>query len=199
MPVTTQTLEVHVASSSALFLLPDPVTCFRSARYHQSQTFHLAEDSSAVLLDWITSGRRSLGEEWAFSRYYSLNEVWVAGRRIARDVTLLEERDHQAGPLPARTLGKTLAPYSCYATMIMYGGLVQDTIRHLSAAYNAITVFKQPGPPPLIWSLSAICEGKGCIVRVAAKETEDVKTWLGKALSDLEGVLGVDVYRRAFS
>lgn len=196
---TTQKLHARISPKGALFLLPDPVTCFRSAKYHQIQTFHLAEDSSAVLLDWVTSGRKSLGEEWAFSRYYSLNEVWVGGQRIAKDATLLEERNSEAGPLTARTLAETLAPYSCYATVIMYGELTRKTIQHLSAAYGSITVFKQRAPPTLLWSLSPICDNKGCVVRVAAKDTEDVKMWLGKALSDLESVLGVDVYRRAFS
>ncbi|KAI0830623.1 UreD-domain-containing protein [Trametes gibbosa] len=196
---TTQILDVRISPKGALFLLPDPVTCFCSARYHQIQTFKLAEDSSAVLLDWITSGRKSLGEEWAFSSYYSVNEVWIGDQRLAKDATLLEERDFEADPLAVRTLKESLAPYSCYATVIMYGDLVQKTIQHLFAAYGTITVFKQRSPPNLLWSLSVIRDGKGCVVRVAAKDTEDVKMWLGKALSDLEGVLGVDVYRRAFS
>ncbi|KAJ3017866.1 hypothetical protein NUW54_g481 [Trametes sanguinea] len=196
---TQQKLAVHVSPGSALFLLPDPVTCFRDAKYHQSQTFHLAKDSSAVLLDWITSGRKSLGEEWAFSRYYSLNEVFVDGKRIARDATLLDEPDTQEGPLIPRTLAQRMAPYSCYATVIMYGDLVRRTSQNLSAAYSAITVFKQNRPPPLLWSLSPICDENGWVLRVAGKDTEDVKVWLGKALSDLESVLGVDVYRRAFS
>ncbi|KAI9060612.1 UreD-domain-containing protein [Trametes sanguinea] len=196
---TQQKLAVRVSPGSALFLLPDPVTCFRDAKYHQSQTFHLAKESSAVLLDWITSGRKSLGEEWAFSRYYSLNEVFVDGKRIARDATLLDEPDSPEGPLIPRTLAQRMAPYSCYATVIMYGDLVKRTCQNLSAAYSAITVFKQNRPPPLLWSLSPICDEKGWVLRVAGKDTEDVKVWLGKALSDLESVLGVDVYRRAFS
>ncbi|RPD64878.1 UreD-domain-containing protein [Lentinus tigrinus ALCF2SS1-7] len=198
-PVTTQRLAVRVAPRSALFLLPDPVTCFRAAKYHQIQTFHLSKDSSAVLLDWITSGRKSLGEEWVFSKYLSLNEVWIEGKRVAKDSLLLEERDSLPGPLTPRTLAESLAPYSCYATLIMYGMLLEDTICHLTAAYTAITVFKQHAPPPLLWSLSPICEGRGCVVRVAAKETEHVRSWIGNALKDLEGVLGVDVYRRAFA
>ncbi|RDX50421.1 UreD-domain-containing protein [Lentinus brumalis] len=197
--VTTQRLTVRVAPESALFLLPDPVTCFRAAKYEQVQTLHLCKDSSAVLLDWITSGRRSLGEKWAFSQYFSLNEVWIEDKRVARDAMLLEERDVFSGPLTPRTLAESLAPYSCYATLIMYGPLLEDTMRHLTAAYGAITVFKQHAPPPLLWSLSPICEGRGCVVRVAAKETEHVKNWIGSALKQLESILGVDVYRRAFS
>ncbi|KAI0721336.1 UreD-domain-containing protein [Cerioporus squamosus] len=199
--VTTQRLVVRVAPRSALFLLPDPVTCFRAAKYHQIQTFRLSKDSSAVLLDWITSGRKSLGEEWLFSKYFSLNEVWIEDKRVAKDAMLLEERDvlSESGPLTPRTLAESLAPYSCYATLIMYGPLLEDTMRHLTTAYGAITVFKQHAPPPLLWSLSPICEGRGCVVRVAAQETEHVKNWIGSALKDLESVLGVDVYRRAFS
>ncbi|KAI0756699.1 UreD-domain-containing protein [Daedaleopsis nitida] len=197
--VTAQSLHVQVHPNSTLFLLPDPVTCFRAARYHQSQTFHLSKDSSAVLLDWITSGRKSLGEEWVFSRYYSLNEVWVDGKRIVKDAMLLEEREPSSGPLVPRTLAESLAPYSCYATVIMYGPLVQDTLGHLHAKYGEITVFKQHAPPSLIWSFSPICDGKGSVVRVAAKETEDVKNWLRDALQDLAQVLGTDMYKRAFS
>ena len=198
-PITSQRLNVQVEAGSALFLLPDPVTCFRDAKYHQVQTFHLSKNSSAVLLDWVTSGRKSLGEEWVFSRYYSLNEVLVDGRRIAKDALLLDKDNSDASPLLPRSLADSLAPYSCYATVIMYGALVQETMQRLSGAYGAITVFKQHAPPALIWSFSSICAGEGCVVRVAAKETEDVKNWLGTALRDLERTLGVDVYRRAFS
>ncbi|KAI1793867.1 UreD-domain-containing protein [Ganoderma leucocontextum] len=198
-PITAQSLNVRVASASALFLLPDPVTCFRDAKYHQMQTFHLSKNSSAVLLDWVTSGRKSLGEEWVFSRYYSLNEVFVDDHRVAKDAMLLEERGPDASPLTHRSLADSLAPYSCYATVIIYGSLVRDVTRHLSEAYRSITVFKQHAPPSLLWSFSPICAGEGCIVRVAARETEDVKHWLGEALRDLQKTLGIDVYRRAFS
>ncbi|PCH33843.1 UreD-domain-containing protein [Wolfiporia cocos MD-104 SS10] len=195
--VTTQIMNVVVEESGALFLLPDPVTCFRSARYNQLQTFRLIGNASAVILDWVTSGRRSIGEEWVFSRYYSLNEVWVDEECVARDVMLLEEQLQVPG-LPARTLADTLAPYSCYATLIMYGPLVQDTIRFLSGEYARITVFKHSSPPNLLWSFSPIRDGNGCIVRVAAKGSEDVKMWFSEMLKPLESVVGIDIYRKAF-
>ena len=81
-------MDVNIDSGSSLFLLPDPVTCFRSARYNQLQTFRAAADASVVLLDWISSGRKALGEDWSFSRYYSLNELWVDGKRVARDLSI---------------------------------------------------------------------------------------------------------------
>lgn len=197
--VTAQTMDVFIAPDSALFLLPDPVTCFRSASYNQTQTLRLSgENASVVLLDWVTSGRKSLGEDWVFSRYYSVNEVWVDGKRIAKDVLLLEDSIQDTGPLPQRRLGDRLAPYSCYATLILYGPLVQNVIRDINAAYETISVFKMNTPSDLIWSVSAISEEKGSIVRVAGKDTELVKLWLGNALKKLEDVVGIDIYRRAF-
>jgi urease accessory protein len=192
-------MDVIVSDKSSLFLLPDPVTCFRSASYNQVQTFRLSGDASVVLLDWLTSGRKSLGEEWVFSRYYSANEVWVNGERIAKDVLLLEDQQMDAKPLPLRSLKESLAPYSCYATLILYGPEVAGTIHDISAQYNIISVFKTGDPSELIWSLSPISEGVGCVVRVAGKETENVKRWLGKMLRGLEGVIGIDIFRKAFT
>lgn len=188
-----------VTSESALFLLPDPVTCFRSASYNQIQRFHLSKGASLVVLDWVTSGRKSLGESWAFSRYYSLNEVVVEGKTIAKDIMLLDDKEMDTLPLPGRGLADRLAPYSCYATLILYGPLVQRVIHDLVEQYQRISVMKSTAPPELLWSLSSIMDGApAAVVRVAGKETELVKKWLGDALIRLEEVVGVDVYRRAF-
>ena len=199
LEITAQTMDVSVSSNSALLLLPDPVTCFRSASYNQIQTFRLSDDSSSVaLLDWVTSGRKSLGEEWVFSRYYSLNEVWVGGKRVARDVLLLEDTDKTVELLQRRTLADRMAPYSCYATLILYGPLVQGVIQGIKSEYALISVYKTRTPTHLIWSVSPILNENGCVVRIAGKDTESVKQWLGNALKMLEAVVGIDVYRRAF-
>ncbi|KAJ7038327.1 UreD urease accessory protein-domain-containing protein [Mycena alexandri] len=197
LQVTTQRMEFSVASGGALFLLPDPVTCFRAASYNQLQTFHLAPDASLVLLDWVTSGRKSRGEDWVFARYYSVNEVLVGGRRVAKDVMLLENEDGDASGLPVRTLASKLAPYACYATLLLYGPQVQGVISALTEEYGRISVFKTGGPAGLLWSLSAVEDG-GAVVRVAGDESEGVRRWLGEALGGLEMVVGLEIFRRAF-
>jgi len=195
----SQRMNVHIRAGSSLFLLPDPVACFRSARYNQLQTFKLAADASIVLLDWITSGRKALGEDWSLSRYYSLNEVWVDAKRIARDAMLLEENQFSSSIgsrelwLPPRTLGDRLAPYSCYATVLLYGPLTTSTVQGLMTSYSEVTAFKHASRPPLIWSVSTICDDQGCVLRVAALETEDARNWLGSALRRLEAVVGSDI------
>ncbi|KIJ68581.1 hypothetical protein HYDPIDRAFT_24841 [Hydnomerulius pinastri MD-312] len=204
--VTTQIMDVTVAPKSAVFLLPDPVTCFRSALYTQIQRFHLSSDASLVLLDWVTSGRKSLGEEWAFSRYYSVNEVYVDGRRVARDIMLLEDPSLQDQPSPedtqaptlSRTLKDRLKPYSCYAMLILCGPLTWEVVTRLSEQYQSISVFKAGTPARMIWALSPVDDGRAYVVRAAGVETEDVKSWLRDSLRGFEDIIGVDTYRKVF-
>ncbi|KAG6381070.1 UreD urease accessory protein-domain-containing protein [Boletus reticuloceps] len=203
--VTTYVTEATVAPGSALFLLPDPVTCFRAAAYSQTQRITLSRDASLVLLDWVTSGRKSLGEEWVFSRYHSLNEVFLEGHCIARDIMLLEgppqvktaEIAQSQGS--SRTLQDRLKPYSCYATLILSGPLVQDVVAQLDKLYQSTTVFKTTSPARMVWALSPISEGKGYILRAAGLETEDVRNWLRESLQGFEDIVGVDTYLKLFA
>lgn len=208
--VTTQSMEVAIAPDSALFLLPDPVTCFRSASYTQVQTFHLAGGASIVLLDWVTSGRRSMGEDWDFLRYYSINEVFVEGRRVARDVLLLDNpsldtqtasescSSNPTSRSPLRTLKDRLAPYSCYAMLLLYGPQTHGVVTDLQAKYHTISIFKRTAPERFLWSLTPVDDGKGTVIRAAGVDTEDVKNWFREALRGLEAVVGIDEYRKVF-
>ena len=208
---TKQRLDVSIAAGGALFLLPDPVTCFRDAVYHQVQTFRLAPGASAALLDWYTSGRRARGEEWAFTRYYSVSEVFVDGVRTARDVVLLESEDPGGAPseesessralllLPRRSLADRMGPYACYATLLLYGPLVQGVVRSLEERMQKTVVFRVKEPLDVLWSLSAVHgESDGRVVRVAGKETEEVKRWLCDALRGLVDVIGAEAYSKIF-
>jgi len=193
-----QNFDVVVASSGIVFILPDPVTCFRSASYTQTQRIMLQRGASAVILDSFTSGRKSRGEEWEFSRYHTVNEVWVEGKRVARDAMLLEDDngDNTDGILPPRSLKLRLAPYSCYATLLLFGPLIQATITFFIAEYSKISQMYRSSHPDFIWSLSTIEDG--LVVRAAGKETEAVQRWLREMLKDLRVLLGDDAYSKAF-
>jgi urease accessory protein len=187
-------MTVRLQPHATLLLLPDPVTCFSAAAYSQVQRFTLHSTSSLALLDWLNSGRQALGEDWSLARYYSLNEIIVDGARVAKDAMLLEAETDAVEPRNA--LADRLAPYKCYATLILCGPLLQPLIGRLVAQHQKITVFRCKAPEATIWSLTPIASG--IVVRIAGKETEDVKTWLRDSLSSLADVIGLDAYRRAF-
>ena len=187
---TVQRLDVHIQQDGLLLLLPEPITCFTAAAYNQIQTFHLEKDASVVLLDWITSGRMSRGEEWQFSRYYSVNEVWLAKKRVARDVLLLEE--DASSP---RSLKDRMGIYSCYATLIICGPKLRTIAEAIFGIYREISVFQQASPPDLVWSASRI--ENGCIVRVAGTQTEKVKGWFKEHLSGLSELIEAEAFGRS--
>eukprot|EP00257_Ricinus_communis_P023428 XP_015583412.1 urease accessory protein D isoform X2 [Ricinus communis] len=72
-----QILEARIGSDSLLAVIPDPVTCFSTARYSQKQIFRVLSDSSLVVVDWITSGRHESGEKWDFELYKSSNNIFL--------------------------------------------------------------------------------------------------------------------------
>lgn len=204
--LTTQTMEYLVEEGAGLYLLPEPVTCFRDASYKQIQKFYLKGTSSLVLLDSITSGRQACGEDWDFAKYYSLNEVWVEERLVAKDVMLLADPDTQEGShhhprIPKRPLRKQLAPYSCYAMVLLYGPQILETLQDIEAQYKQEIVFQRKRPTDSIWSFSYLGETPldGAIVRVAGKETEVVRSCLKTILRHLGRTIGGDTFRRAFS
>ncbi|KAF8203120.1 UreD urease accessory protein-domain-containing protein [Pholiota molesta] len=199
LPVSTrQSLEFRIAAKSLLLLLPEPVTCFRDASYNQYQRFHIQDDGSAVILDWITSGRISMGEDWAFSHYYSVNEIFHNEKRIAKDVMLLDDKELNP-KVPNRPLRDRLHPYSCYAMLILFGPQVQSIITEIRLKYDQLSVFKTTTPAPVIWSLSPIdSTNGGVVIRVGGREMEMVKEWLKDMLYGLTRIVGLDVYRRAF-
>ncbi|VDB99753.1 unnamed protein product [Peniophora sp. CBMAI 1063] len=201
---TRQRLIARVAPGALLLLLPDPVTCFASAAYAQLQTLQLERGASAVLCDWYTSGRAAppREERWAFARYASVNEVWVDGARVVRDATLLEQRAEGG----ESALEKRMGPYGCFASVLLAGPLVKDVCTELVARFGQESVFRVRAPPHLLWSISPVSvqastpdpEAVVHVLRVAAVETEDVRTWLRGALSPLANVVGEEIYSKAF-
>ncbi|KAL0407587.1 UNVERIFIED_CONTAM: Urease accessory protein D [Sesamum latifolium] len=58
-----QKMEASIGKDALLVVIPDPVTCFSTAKYSQIQNFKVVPESSLLLVDWITSGRHERGEK----------------------------------------------------------------------------------------------------------------------------------------
>ena len=86
-------LAARVADGGLLVSLPDPVVCFASSNYRQTQTFAIEASAGLVALDWMTSGRRGSGERWAFDAYASTTSLRVGGRLVLHDAVRLSATD----------------------------------------------------------------------------------------------------------
>ncbi|KAJ4164389.1 hypothetical protein LMH87_006065 [Akanthomyces muscarius] len=74
--VSAQTLTATVEDGAALLMLPDPLQPFRDSVYEQRQVFRVHRSANLLLLDWISEGRRAMGETWDLTSLKSMNEVW---------------------------------------------------------------------------------------------------------------------------
>jgi urease accessory protein len=180
-----QLVEVDAESESLLVVAPDYVTCFAEASFRQQQDFRLDPQASLVVVDWLTSGRRSFGESWDFSRYQSGLNVHVDGQHVLSDTLLLDNRD---GPIdgPFR-----LGRFHCIGLMLLVGPQVEPAARQLCEQVTARPV--EPGAE-LIESVSE--QSWGAVYRIAGISTEPVAARLRERLSFLKPLLGDEPWAR---
>ncbi|CAI0387261.1 unnamed protein product [Linum tenue] len=209
-----QLLEARIGSDALLVVIPDPVTCFSTARYAQKQVFRVVADSSSLLLvDWITSGRHESGERWEFQLYKSTNQILLADdddRPLFVDSVLLEQGS-------ISSISDRMLDYQVIAMVVILGpklkniqNQVQENVKRLMsdqlhmpysgvrassnhAKPNSSSSFNKP---PLVASCSPFGpKGMGVVVRIAATTTESVYKFLNHQLSGMESLIGVLPYR----
>ena len=179
------TSQATVGSQGILVLAPDPVQCFAQAIYEQQQTFHLAADAGLVLVDWLSSGRVSRGESWAFTRYLSRNVVFQGGKRILLDSLLLTTEDG------SEDLLQQMGRFHCLATVAIFGPPFASAAQNLLAE-----VAEEPVPKRgnLLFSASQVADG--LVLRIAGVSTEQVGREIARRLSFLHPVLHDDPWAR---
>ncbi|WOL12275.1 urease accessory protein D isoform X1 [Canna indica] len=118
-----QILEARVGRDALLAVIPDPVTCFATARYSQKQVFRLYADSSLVLVDWITSGRHESGERWEFDLYRSMNHIYLEeDQPLFIDSVLLDKTSDTS-------IAERMQGYQVMAMVVISGPKLKD-LRH---------------------------------------------------------------------
>lgn len=179
----------------------------------------MSTDSNLLLLDWYTSGRMGMrdqegngcSEEWDFLRYRSANEIFMNGKRIVRDVLLLEDetpRRECTTPNPysdqpeiphSASYKPLVDPYSCYCTLFIFGPTLQPLLQYFTDSFSQVSQYNIPNPYDLIWSFSSLEKGQGGVVRCAGASTERVRDWLKDVLENggIVDVIGGDLWQNA--
>ncbi|KAK4420979.1 Urease accessory protein D [Sesamum alatum] len=203
-----QKMEASIGKDALLVVIPDPVTCFSTAKYSQIQNFKVVPESSLLLVDWITSGRHQRGEKWAFSHYKSTNHILLQGSEtLFLDTTLLEHgRDG--------SISERLQDYQVIAMIVLLGpklkliqSQIQENVKELmsqqlrlpsiSAGCSSESggCFRLPKPSFLASCSTFGPKGTGVVIRVASMTTESVYNFLQDQLASLETLLGAAPYR----
>nr|XP_029146556.1 urease accessory protein D isoform X4 [Arachis hypogaea] len=207
MVLTTQgSTKARVGSNALLAIIPDPVTCFSTARYYQKQVFNVSSNSNLVIVDWITSGRHESGEKWDFDLYRSINNIFLeGGEPLFLDTMSLEKEK-------IGCIHELVQDYQVIAMILLLGpklqfvqnlvqdkvkGIMSEQLQHPSGALshkrNEAGYFISK--PSLMTSCSVFGTKKTIlVVRVAAMTTESVYKFLQEQLAPLESLLGVPPY-----
>ncbi|KAJ4821062.1 Urease accessory protein ureD [Rhynchospora pubera] len=202
-----QVLEAIIGNEAFLALIPDPVTCFSTARYSQKQNFRIFSCSNLVVVDWITSGRYQSGERWDFTSYKSTNCIYLDNDRpIFIDSVLLEQS-------LVCDIAERMQCYQVIAMVILLGPKLKNLQNQIKEVVKKMMTVKLRPPttnfgryakseaqhdrfvPDLIASCSTFGpQGIGSVIRVTATTTEAVYAFLRTHLSSLEMFLGAPPY-----
>uniref|UniRef100_A0ACD5V6H0 Uncharacterized protein n=1 Tax=Avena sativa TaxID=4498 RepID=A0ACD5V6H0_AVESA len=201
-----QALEATVGKDALLAVIPDPVTCFSTARYYQKQVFHVSSSSNLVLVDWFTSGRYESGEIWDFNSYKSINHVLSEDQPLFIDSVLLEQNSNCS-------IATRMQEYNVVAMVVLLGpklkhiqDQMQDEVKNMMSVqlrpptsgggrYAARPQPLLPQRPPLVASCSPFGRtGTGMVARIVAVSTESVYAFLRHHLAPLELFLGAAPY-----
>ncbi|KAG8364576.1 hypothetical protein BUALT_Bualt18G0011700 [Buddleja alternifolia] len=203
-----QVLEASVGRDALLVVIPDPVTCFSTAKYSQVQIFNVVPQSSLLLVDWITSGRHERGEKWAFAHYKSTNRILLDGDEpLFFDTVLLEQGSHGS-------ISDRMHDYQAIAMITLLGpklrliqNQIQEDVKKLMSQQLRFPSIGSRGhtgsdsnnrlpKPSFIASCSTFGpEEMGVVIRVASTTTESVYKFLQHQLASMEAFLGVSPYR----
>lgn len=182
-----QELSLHAEAGSICVIAPDPVTPFTDSIFEQRQRISLAADASLVLIDWFTAGRCASGERWAFSRYSSRTDVFLAGRHVFRDALLL---DKSHGPLAGSC---RTGRFGCFATVLIIGAAVEARAIDILGQIERAPL---PRDAPVVFAASPICPAGGVVLRVAGNGPEAVGRSIRDRLSFIPRLLGDDPWAR---
>ncbi|KAL8507438.1 hypothetical protein ACS0TY_018110 [Phlomoides rotata] len=203
-----QLLEACIGKDALLVVIPDPVTCFSTARYSQTQNFKIAAESSLLFVDWITSGRHQNGEKWAFSQYKSTNRILLEGDKPIFLDTILLEQESQC------SISDRLQDYQAIAMIVLLGpklkliqNQIQEDVKTLMSQQLRVPSIGSGTPsksnsnhqlskPSFVASCSTFGpKGIGVVIRVASMTTECVYNFLQHQLASMEPLLGAPPYR----
>jgi len=177
-------LHARIGSGGLLVFAPDPVVCFAASRYRQVQHLDLAAGSGLVLVDWLSSGRHTCGERWAFDGYSSRLRVHREGRLVLHDSLALRAVDGDLAP--------RLGRFDVLGIALVVGVPVQS---HAEAIVTRVAQTPVSVRADLLLAAAPLTGG-GCLLRFAGTSVERAGWTLRDYLGFVPALLGDDPWAR---
>jgi len=86
----TQNLKVDIRNKGSFAYLPHPNVPHESSDFISHNTIHLAVNHELLWSEITTCGRKGSGEEFKFTRYKNITQIYIDGRLVVKENVLLE-------------------------------------------------------------------------------------------------------------
>ena len=181
---TSAELHARIGPDGLLVVAPDPTVCFAASRYQQVHQFDLAAGSGLVLVDWLSSGRHTMGERWAFDEYCARLRVRQSGTVVVHDSLALRAQDGN--------LAKRLGRFDVLGVALVLGARLRDHAFEIVRRVAQIPVRRSADE---LLGAAPVGDG-GCLLRFAGTSVERAGRMLRDYLAFVPQILGDDPWAR---
>lgn len=213
--VCVQNLHVTLDHQAVFAWLPDPVTCYRGSAIVQRTSVQLTSEKAdddhhhVLLVDWMTCGRKRLresqeetDESWTLQQYDSTIDI---GNLENPDKPLVYDRI-RLEDTEMFTLRERMHDMHVLGTLVVMGSKFKAVMELLEKDARRQTFREEEACPSgnadkvgarfaNVWfSVSALENTKGMIMRFCGRDTESVYDMLRTVLSPAESILGYSIY-----
>lgn len=173
---TVQIVNGTIETRGTVLVCPHPTILHEGALYHQRQHWHLQNDATVVLMEWMQSGRSESGERFKFREYRSHLTFSVNDQTVCEE--MMRCRPDQDNPRsPVRFCGLDHA-----LTVYLLGPAVDKLVTHLKGFTNTqlhspatLPATENDAPEGPFYSLSPMPLCQGFIFRALARTSNDLK------------------------
>ena len=142
-------LNAKVEQGGLCVLTPDPISLFSVSSFVQQQTIEIHPQSSAILVDWFSSGRYRNGERWEFDYLKSTTSLYwledddspgIRNASSEQPIPFLQD----SVSLDYRIQSKDSDPFgveriNSFASLILYGDQVETVVRTCEKLQDRLT------------------------------------------------------------
>ena len=86
----SQNMEVNMSKGSSFFYLPHPSVPHKASDFVTTNKIYLSEKCTLVWGEVLTCGRKLSGEEFQFTRYQNLTEIFLNERLVVKENLLIK-------------------------------------------------------------------------------------------------------------
>ena len=107
----SQVMNIHVANGASFYFLPHPVVPHKDANFTAINNIFLKKAHHILWSEIITCGRKLSGEEFQFTRFHSVTNIFINDKLVVKENILLEplkNNIHAIGQLEGFTHQSTL-------------------------------------------------------------------------------------------